>query len=103
MIICDASVSKRSMMMSSSSSSFVVASRNKKPREKRERKRKTTQKNGVGDLETLNYCETPNETENESLNIPLSLCLVFFFVSSLSFDFCHIFFGRPIKKARLLS
>ena len=78
------------MMMSSSSSfvPFVVASRNKKPREKRERKRKTTQKNGV-DLETLNYCETPNETENESLNIRLSLlCLVFFFVSSLfSFDF----------------
>jgi hypothetical protein len=101
MIICDASVSKRSMMSSSSSSSFVVASRNKKPREEREEKEKD-KKNGV-DLETLNYCETPNETENESLNIPLSLCLVFFFVSSLSFDFCHIFFGRPIKKARLLS
>ena len=65
-------------MMSSSSSSFVVASR-KKPREREEKEKEKKR----ADLETLNYCETPNETENESLNIPLFFVLLFF-VSSLS-------------------
>ena len=69
------------MMSSSSSSSFVVASRNKKPREKREEKEKD-KKNG-DDIETLNYCETPNEPENASLNIPLSSLSCLFFLSLL--------------------
>ena len=76
------------MMMSSSS--FVVAS-HKKPRERGKGKKRV-------DLDTLNYCETPNETENESLNIPLSFSC--FFLSLFPFDAT---FFLDAQKKRVLS